>query len=152
MIVRTIHKSYLIMLVWFSFCPLKSRNRLEHHQVYFSRSMRFKKKKKPRHVNRIPLLWKKGILRPHSRVSRFKIVLERALGNWTQKKFLSERFSKWRVHPDVGWQGRKYWQFSTLAVFFSYMFPKMVLFVYKPKNTIWKTGTVYNVLGICCSV
>ena len=39
-------------------CPLKSRNRLEH-QVYFSRSMRFKKKKKTRHVNRIPLLWKK---------------------------------------------------------------------------------------------
>ena len=152
MIVRTIHKSYLIMLVWFSFCPLKSRNRLEH-QVYFSRSMRFKKKKKPRHVNRIPLLWKKGILRLHSRVSRFKIVLERALGNWTQKKFLSERFSKWRVHPDVGWQGRKYWQFSTLAgFFFAYLFPKMVLFVYKPKNTIWKTGTVYNVLGICCSV
>ena len=120
MIVRTIHKSYLIMLVWFSFCPLKSRNRLEHHQVYFSRSMRFKKKKKPRHVNRIPLLWKKGILRLHSRVSRFKIVLERALGNWTQKSFCLRDFQSEGFIRMLGGRGENIDNFQRWRVFFSH--------------------------------
>ena len=124
MIVRTIHKSYLIMLVWFSFCPLKSRNRLEHHQVYFSRSMRFKKKKKPRHVNRIPLLWKKGILRLHSRVSRFKIVLERALGNWTQKSFCLRDFQSEGFIRMLGGRGENIDNFQRWRFFFRICFQK----------------------------